>query len=134
MESMKVKRTILALISIIAVFYCFDFGFLLTAYAHGGQILGIPFAIWILISTIRYYFDGSIRHFAMALTSFLSFFLLALVILIIKEVRGDWFEFLYVYGNVEDILLFWLLATVVFTWGMNRHFKRKQTSSMTKCG
>lgn len=129
MKSFQIKRLLLALLTIISLYYCLEFGYLLTGYARGGQILGIPFAVCILLLTIKYFSSRSLKHFVLTLACFTSFTFLHLVILFIKLLHGNWFEFLYVYGNADIILICWLIGTiiigVVINWYFNRIKKRR---------
>ncbi len=42
----------LVLISFIGVIFCFQFGYIITNYPHGGQLIGVPFAVALVVYSL----------------------------------------------------------------------------------
>lgn len=111
----NLKKTILILVTIISFFYCLRFGYIWTAYGHGGQIMGIPFALFLLGLTIAYFLSEKTSIFNLAVVLFLSLFGFSVTVEIIRKTKEDYFSFLYYEpeGWVNEILLGWIMAGIL---------------------
>ena len=113
------KKFLLIILTIISFYYCLRFGYIWTAYGHGGQILGIPFAVIMLISTIVYFVDNTKvtkdKTFAFCIVYFLTLAAFSITIEVIRATMKDYFEFLYYEpgGYVNKIFLGWLIIGVI---------------------
>lgn len=109
------RKIILTILTLIGFYYCFRFGYIWTAYRHGGQLLGVPFAIIMLIATIIYFAQKSqsskSRTFLFCIVYFLTLAAFSVTIEIIRATMKNYFEFLYYEpgGYVDKIFLGWLL-------------------------
>jgi len=117
------KNLLFIALTIISFSYCFRFGYIWTAYGHGGQLTGIPFAFVMLGLTIwhgrtKYMIRKNIL-FVGTTSYFLSLLGFSLTIELIRANMEGYFEFLYLEPTswVDIILLSWLglglLATTI---------------------
>jgi hypothetical protein len=128
------KRLLLVTATIISIYYCFRFGYIYTAYGHGGQILGIPFALIMLITTIIFFFrkqpHGKEKTFAFGLIYFLTLAAFSITIEVIRATKENYFAFLYHEpgGYVDKIFISWLvLGTLLYLMTMRRYKKHFQS-------
>jgi hypothetical protein len=126
------RKTTLTITTLIAFYYCLRFGYIWTAYGHGGQILGIPFALGMLIITILFFTSKTHTRkdkiFNLGIVYFLTLAAFSITIETIRATMKNYFEFLYFEpgGYVDKIFLSWLiLGTVAFIFIL-RQLKRKQ--------
>jgi hypothetical protein len=116
------RKIILIILTLISFYYCFRFGYIWTAYGHGGQLLGVPFALIMLIATIIYFAQKShtskMKAFIFCFVYFLTLAAFSVTIEIIRATMNNYFAFLYYEpgGNVNKIFLGWLLlgALILF--------------------
>ena len=119
--------------SIIGIIYCFRFGYIWTAYGHGGQILGIPFAILLIGLTIAYFIlkntNSKRKLFNFSFLYFLSLTRFSFTIELIRRKGENYFEFLYYEpeGWVNEILLGWAVIGIVTYFVFEYRHKRKIT-------
>ena len=118
-----IRALILVVLNIISFYYCFRLGYIWTAYGHGGQILGVPFAIIMLISTVifmtRKSRDSRHRCFIFCIIYFLTLASFSATIEIVRAKMENYFAFLYYEpgGYVNKIFLGWtLLGGGILTW------------------
>lgn len=113
------KKILLVFLTIISFYYCLRFGYIWTAYGHGGQILGIPFAIIMLISTIIYFLKrtevSKDKTFVFCIVYFLTLAAFSITIEIIRATMENYFAFLYYEpgGCVNKIFFAWLVSGVM---------------------
>jgi hypothetical protein len=131
------KKLILITATIFSFFYCLRFGYIWTAYGHGGQLAGIPFAALMLILTVLYFsnesLSGKFKFFAFSLIYFLSLAGFTLTIEIIRSTRENYFTLLYHEpgGYVNKILLGWLVLgaiafiIVLMSLRLSSHYHRR---------
>lgn len=125
------RKIILTLITIIGVTYCLRFGYIWTAYGHGGQILGIPFAILIFGLTIAFFLSKKMKPkriiFNLTIVIFMSLAGFSLTIEMIRKTMKNYFEFLYYEpeGWVNEIFLVWIIMGIIVYIG-NEFTRRKQ--------
>lgn len=109
------RKIILIILTLISFYYCFRFGYIWTAYGHGGQLLGVPFALIMLIATIIYFAKKShsskSKTFIFCVVYFLTLAAFSVTIEIIRATMNNYFAFLYYEpdGYVNKIFLGWLL-------------------------
>jgi ABC-type polysaccharide/polyol phosphate export permease len=114
-DTLMTRKIILIILILIGFYYCFRFGYIWTAYGHGGQLLGVPFALIMLIATIIYFAQKSQssknKAFIFCIVYFLTLAAFSLTIEIIRATVKNYFEFLYYEpgGYVNKIFLGWLL-------------------------
>ena len=86
--------------SIVTFLYTFRFGYLLTGYGHGGQILGIPFTLLLIILAFVGGFITNIK--VKRIVNILTFFLFLSIAIYsgitetIIRTNQHWFSILYV--------------------------------------
>lgn len=121
------KKIILILLTGISFFYCFRFGYILTAYGHGGQLAGVPFALVMMTITIILLFTPAERHryttYIIGLVYFLTLAAFSITIEAIRDAMPDYFGFLYYEpgGYVNKILLGWcLIGAIAFIFLFRR--------------
>lgn len=113
------KKLTLAVFTLAAFLYCFRFGYILTNYGHGGQILGIPFAIIMLITTVVLSTSKKETHRTFAfIFGIIYFFCLTGFSVTIESIRDtnlNYFHYLYAEpgGVVDEILLGWIIASIL---------------------
>ncbi len=127
------KKIILIILTIISFYYCLRLGYIWTAYAHGGQILGIPFAFIMLLTTIIYFVmktkSSQDKTFSFGFVYFLTLAAFSITVEVIRTSMKNYFEFLYYEpgGYVNKLFLGWLLiGAIVFLF---LHFRFKKRSS-----
>ena len=114
-----IKKLILTIATFISIYYCLRFGYIWTAYGHGGQILGIPFAALMLIMTIKYFSNKSAYHkkkaFLFGITYFLTLAAFSVTVETIRATKEDYFGFLYYEpgGYVNKIFFGWLITGIL---------------------
>lgn len=115
------KKILLIVLTIISFYYCLRFGYIWTAYGHGGQILGIPFAFIMLVTTIIYFATKTKvrkdKTFIFGIVYFLTLAGFSITIETIRTTMKKYFEFLYYEpgGYVNKIFLGWLtVGAIVF--------------------
>ena len=115
------KKIILSTLTILMFLYCLRLGYIWTAYAHGGQLAGIPFALLALFLTFLFFLTKNLNRkeniYFVTLSYFISIAGFSLSIEIIRKVKYEYFAFLYHEGTgwVNEILLAWLvLGLVIF--------------------
>ncbi len=125
------KKTLLILISIIGIWYCLRFGYIWTAYGHGGQVLGIPFAILLIGLTISYFLskkkNTKRKLFNFSVLYFLSLTGFSLTIELIREKVENYFKFLYYEpeGWVNEILLCWIIIGITTYFLLEFSYRKK---------
>ncbi|MCH5598656.1 hypothetical protein [Niabella ginsengisoli] len=108
------KKILLTILTLISFYYCLRLGYIWTAYAHGGQTLGIPFAFIMLFTTIIYFANktkvGKDKTFAFGIVYFLTLAAFSITIEVIRAKMKNYFEFLYYEpgGYVNKIFFGWL--------------------------
>ena len=130
------RKIILIVLTLAAFYYCLRFGYIWTAYGHGGQILGIPFALIMLFTSIKY-FTSKTKHrqdriFSFATIYFLTLAAFSITIEIIRNTKEEYFSFLYHEpgGFVNKIFFVWvMLGIIVFLFSLRRINKRQQSSA-----
>lgn len=126
------KKIILIIFTIIAFYYCLRFGYIWTAYGHGGQILGIPFAFIMLITTIICFASktkvGRDKAFTFGIVYFLTLAAFNITIEVIRTTMKNYFEFLYYEpgGYVNKIFFGWLTIGVLVLLLLFYRFKKLQ--------
>ncbi|WP_181309081.1 hypothetical protein [Rufibacter sp. XAAS-G3-1] len=106
---------------LLTVFYCLRFGYIWTAYGHGGQIIGIPFALIMIGLAISYSTSKKElrkeKLFYISIFYFLTLGSFSLTVEIIRNTVTDYFELLYLEPNVlvDKILLGFVLTGLVAT-------------------
>jgi hypothetical protein len=124
------RKIFLIVLTLTAFYYCFRFGYIWTAYGHGGQLLGVPFAFMMLITTIVYFVQkttsGKIKTFTFGIVFFLTLTAFSVTIEIIRSTMKNYFEFLYYEpgGYVNKIFLGWLIIGAICLFFILRHFKK----------
>jgi hypothetical protein len=117
--------------SITGILYCFRFGYIWTAYGHGGQLLGIPFSILLIGLTVAFFLSNNPNSKRKLFNfSFLYFFSLAGFSSIIELIRikvDNYFEFLYYEpeGWVNKIFLGWIIIGITTYFWIEYNYKRK---------
>jgi hypothetical protein len=97
------KKVILIITTILSILYCFRFGYILTGYGHGGQLVGIPFAILMIVFSILCLFvtDKNLENKIFIITIFyfstIAFFSLTIEAIIRNS--NNAFEILYKYNT-----------------------------------
>lgn len=120
------------MLSLLLFLYCLRFGYIWTAYGHGGQILGIPFAIIMIGLTIGYVAAKNERKkekmFYVTLFYFLTLASFSITIEIIRNTYTDYFVLLYIEpgGIVDKIFLAFALAGVIATITKFRQINKKE--------
>ena len=115
---------------VVSIIYCMRFGYILTSYAHGGQLLGIPFAGLMIALVMAFLISdkNSVKQgiFNIALAVFISLAGFSLTIELIRSMKEDYFGFLYYnkIGQVDEILLIWFLIGALLCIG-NEFFMRR---------
>lgn len=128
------RKLLLIVLTLISFYYCFRFGYIWTAYGHGGQLLGVPFAFIMLITTIVYFVrkthSGKLKTFTFGIVFFLTLAAFSVTIEIIRSSMKNYFEFLYYEpgGYVNKIFLGWLIAGAICLLFILRHLKKIQTN------
>lgn len=124
------SKIILTLITIIGMVYCFRFGYIWTAYGHGGQILGIPFAALIFSLTFIFFLSKTTKTkrilFNLTFMIFMSLAGFSLTIELIRKTKDNYFKFLYYEpeGCVNEIMLAWIIIGILVFIG-NEYFYRR---------
>ncbi len=125
-----VRKVTLIILTLIAFYYCMRFGYIWTAYGHGGQIAGFPFALVLLITTISFMTSktntGKNMTFSFGIIFFLTLAAFSVTIEIIRSSMDNYFAFLYYEpgGYVNKIFLGWLLVGATIFFLRYRHIKR----------
>jgi ABC-type polysaccharide/polyol phosphate export permease len=126
------RKVVLLIFTLIGFYYCFRFGYIWTAYGHGGQILGIPFAIIMLITTIKYFVTktnyAKEKVYSFGVVNFFTLAAFSVTIEIIRNNMTDYFSFLYYEpgGYVNKIFLGWLLLGLMVLIIIFRRIKRRK--------
>jgi hypothetical protein len=126
-KPLMARKIILIILTLIGFYYCFRFGYIWTAYGHGGQLLGIPFALILLILTIIYFGQKSQSNknktFFFSIVYFLTLAAFSVTIEIIRVTMKNYFEFLYYEpgGYVNHIFLGWLFLGVFTFFVLLKH-------------
>lgn len=113
------KNLILLIQTVLAFAYCFRFGYILTGYGHGGQLLGIPFAIVMLLILVYFLSQKpgirKNRAFILGTAYFLALAGFSATIEIIRATNANYFEFLYVEpgGYAGRIFMGWVCVGVI---------------------
>ena len=109
------RKIILILLTLTSFYFCLWFGYIWTAYGHGGPLLGIPFALVMMVITIIFIFSTSKKNqdqtFAIGIIFFLTLAAFGITVEIITQVMKDYFKFLYIEpgGYVNKIFLGWVI-------------------------
>ena len=109
------RTLLLSIVTIISIVGCFPFGFLLTGYGHGGQIMGIPFTmisiiIMVVFSTLQTETKKE-KVFIFGMTYFLTLLAFSLTVILFKfNLKDISYIFLYEYNAVFPILIFYLVV------------------------
>jgi uncharacterized membrane protein YhaH (DUF805 family) len=91
----------------------------LTNYLHGGQIIGIPFAIMMFITTVVFSTAKKEAHqtfaFIFGVIYFFSLTGFSVTIERIRDTNLSYFQYLYAEpsGVVDEILLGWIVAGIL---------------------
>ncbi|MDO6390938.1 hypothetical protein Q4E40_12425 [Pontibacter sp. BT731] len=126
------KGLTLSILTILSVLYCLRFGYIWTAYGHGGQMIGIPFALLMIGLTIRYVAVKIERKkekmFYGALFYFSALALFSITIEIIRSSNSNYFELLYVEpgGIVNKIFMAFAAAGVIATFLKFRQINKQE--------
>ncbi|TKK64159.1 hypothetical protein FC093_23105 [Ilyomonas limi] len=126
------KKAILVTATFIGFCYCFRFGYIWTAYGHGGQILGVPFALIMLFTTILSFTaktnKGKDTAFIFGIIYFLTLAAFSVTIEIIRATMTNYFDFLYYEPNgyVDKIFLSWLIIGAVAFLLTLRQMRKKR--------
>lgn len=121
------RKTILIVLTVVSIYYCFRFGYIWTAYGHGGQLLGVPFVLIMLIATIIHFAQKSQsrkrKTFIFCIVYFLTLAAFSVTIEIIRATVKNYFEFLYYEpgGYVDKIFLGWLILGVLILIMLLKH-------------
>jgi ABC-type cobalt transport system substrate-binding protein len=127
------KKIIFTGLTLIAFYYCFRFGYIWTAYGHGGQLLGIPFALIMMTITIVFFFSRVKRNqsqiFIIGVIYFLTLAAFSITIEIIRAKMNNYFQFLYYEpgGYVNKIFFGWLVIGTIILF-----FKLRQIKNLKK--
>lgn len=130
------RKIILIVLTVISIYYCFRFGYIWTAYGHGGLLLGVPFALIMLIATIIYFAQKSQtrkrKTFIFCIVYFLTLAAFSVTIEIIRATVKNYFEFLYYDpgGYVNQIFLGWLILGVLILF-MSLKYSNKFINAKT---
>ncbi len=127
------KKIVLTVATIIACLYCFRFGYILTGYGHGGQLLGIPFAV-IMIALTAIYFTtvepkAKEKVFSLAAIFFITFSFFSVIVEAIVNSYPKYFDFLYLEskGHINQIFLacvvVGLIATIISFVKINKRHR-----------
>jgi hypothetical protein len=128
------KKIILIISTFVAFYYCFRFGYIWTAYGHGGQLLGIPFAFIMLIATAIFFIAKTKtvkdKAFIFSIVYFLTLSAFSVTIEFIRATMKNYFDFLYLNpgGYVDKIFLVWLIAGIIVLFLLFRQIKTSQTT------
>jgi hypothetical protein len=131
------RKAFLIVLTLIAFYYCFRFGYIWTAYGHGGQLLGVPFAFIVLITTIIFFIQkttsGKYKTFSFGIIFFSTLASFSITIEIIRSTMKNYFEFLYYEpgGYVNKIFLGWLIVGVITLLLVLRQQKKRQINDKT---
>ena len=126
-----IKKLILITATLISFYYCFRFGYIWTAYGHGGQILGIPFAVLMLIITIVYFSRKTVlkkdKTFIFGVIYFLTLAAFSVTVEIIRATKEGYFGFLYYEpgGYINKIFLGWLVIGTLSYFLVYKRLKRQ---------
>lgn len=102
----RLERLFLIVISVIGLLYSFEFGLILTDYPHGGQLVGVVFAIVLIIYNCIIFFSQSqkvLQIFRIINYTYISSMTLyMLTIKIIKHIKGEeaW-DYLHLFNPLE---------------------------------
>lgn len=124
----------MSVITVIGILYCFRFGYIWTAYEHGGQMTGIPFAILFFGLTLAFFLSkrAPIKRilFNLVFTIFIALAGFSLTIELIRKTNENYFEFLYYEpeGWVNEILLGWLLMGIIVYIGNEYAYRKHLTN------
>lgn len=113
------RNILLILLALIAILYCFRFGYIWTDYPHGGQFSGIPFALLLLLMAVFHVFikkpifKNSV--FILSLFYFLGLLGFSITVELIRTNMQSYNDFLYISqgGWVSEILIAWLIASLI---------------------
>jgi hypothetical protein len=109
------RKIVLIILTLIGFYYCFRFGYIWSAYGHGGQLLGVPFALIMLTTTIIYFAQKSpsnkSKAFIFCIVYFLTLAAFSITIEVIRATMKNYFQFLYYEqgGYVNKLFLGWVL-------------------------
>ena len=115
------KKIILVIATIISCFYCFRFGYILTGYGHGGQLIGIPFTIIMITLTIVYFSTTQSqlnkKIFSLASIYFITLCFFSVIVEAILRSSPNSFEVLYLEskGNVGKMFIGCLTLGLIST-------------------
>ncbi len=104
-----IECVFLVLICFIGIVGCFEFGYIVTNYPHGGQIFGVPFAIALVVYSLVIMLSkspGKRRTFRIINYTYItSMSVYLLVISLIKQYKGeDSYRYLH-HLNLSDLSL-----------------------------
>lgn len=88
----KIEIITLIITTLFGIYFSLDFGYLLTNYGHGGQLLGIPFAaILFIYSALIIFLKDRLRLIFRIIhwTYLASMILYVLTVLTIKKIKQD---------------------------------------------
>ena len=129
------EKPLLILITIIAFYFCYDLGYLLTGEFGLGQLFGVPFAFVLLIlSLITMFAKPKLRSVFRIITTgyFLTMLTYTLTILSIKAINpAEYSEYLYYYADHKShkILVWILLIGALLTLTTVLKVSQKSSSS-----
>jgi hypothetical protein len=120
-KTFEMKNLLFILLTIVSFIYCFRFGYILTAYGHGGQVIGIPFA-FVMLGLSIWHGRTKNQHrknilFVATLSYFISLLGFSITIELIRINMDGYFKFLYLEPTswVDIILMSWLGLALVAT-------------------
>jgi len=133
------KKLLLIIATIISFYYCLRFGYIWTAYGHGGQISGIPFALIMLITSVAYFLSKPSykkeKAFTFGIVYFFTLVAFSVTIEVIRATKENYFGFLYYEpgGYVNKIFLGWLIiGIVIYLFAIKRLKKNYKTKHAFK--
>jgi len=109
------EKILLIVLTILGFYFCLDFGYILTGYLHGGQLLGIPVAVMLAVfSGLTIFTKTQKKKIFRILTYgyFLTMLTYAMTVLIIREwgQENTW-TYLYSMDGKADDFFIWISAT-----------------------
>ena len=108
------KPLILLICLIVSLFFSFRFGYILTGYGHGGQLVGVLFFIILLILSLAYFASKKTKRknnlFNCTLILFLSLSGVNLTLEYIRKTSIDYFQILYSNNWANKTLIIWLVV------------------------
>ena len=118
------KSLILLICLIVSLFYSYRFGYILTGYGHGGQLVGVLFFIILLILSLAYFVSKKTKRknnlFSFTLILFITLSGVNLTIEYIRKTSIDYFQILYSSNWANKTLIIWLVVGIITYLTINR--------------